>query len=189
MDFDSRPRCNKNKVVTILCFNRRSEVLIHLRDSQAPIYPLHFAFVSGQMRIGELPARAGYRELNEELGKRTNIKYLGVIKLSKEARSIHVFRANVNDHRLRCFEGIGVDWVRPTSLRQKKFYGYGVKHTQSRSHILYGLSSIEKLSRMLTDHTSQVLPSSKGPCLCSGQSKRFCHQRRMAHRYKWLRHC
>lgn len=120
MEFESRSRLNKKKVVTILCFNRRSEVLIHLRDSRAPIYPLHFAFISGQMRIGELPARAGRRELNEELGKRTKIKCLGVIKLSKEARTIHVFRANVNDHRLRCFEGIGVDWVPPKSLRQKK---------------------------------------------------------------------
>lgn len=120
MDFGSRPRWNEKKVVTILCFNRRSEVLIHLRDSQTPIYPLHFAFISGQLRIGELPRSAGRRELNEELGKRTEIKYLGVIKLSKEARTIHIFRTNVNDHRLRCFEGVGVDWVRPKLLRQKK---------------------------------------------------------------------
>jgi len=122
LEIEYRPKANRKRVVTILCFNHRSEVLIHLRDSQAPIYPLHFAFISGQMRIGELPARAGRRELNEELGKRTKIKYLGVIKLSREARTIHVFRANGKDHRLRCFEGVGVAWVRPKSLRQKKIF-------------------------------------------------------------------
>ena len=110
----------RKKVVTVLCFDSRSRVLVHLRDFEAPVYPLHFAFISGQIRIGELPITAGCRELSEELRKKTKITYLGVIKLSKEARTVHVFRANVNDHRLRCFEGVGVKWVSSKCLLKRK---------------------------------------------------------------------
>ena len=85
---------NRRKVVTILCFDS-ARALSHLRDYTVPVYPEHVAFISGQMQLGELPFNSARREMYGELGAKPRITYLGVIKLSNEAKSVHMFHANL----------------------------------------------------------------------------------------------
>ena len=100
----------KNKVVVVI-LHRRHLILMHLRDSKAPVYPHHFALTSGEVQPNELPSIAARRELFEELRIKPKLRYTTKIVLSKESRTIYVYRAYCHKTLLKVHEGLGIVWV------------------------------------------------------------------------------
>lgn len=84
---------------------------MHLRDSKAPVYPNHFALISGEVQPKELPSIGARRELFEELGIKPKLRYVTKIMLSKESRSIYVYNAYCDKLILKVHEGLGAIWV------------------------------------------------------------------------------
>ena len=58
-----------HRIVHILVFNKRGEMLLQLRAQDRSFCPLHWSTsAGGHVRSGETPQQAAMRELNEELG-------------------------------------------------------------------------------------------------------------------------
>jgi len=88
-----------NKIVTVLIYYKH-KILLQLRDQNKNIpYPGCWGFISGKLEIGETPATAARREVQEELliKKLKNIKFLYTYLSRKKENIIHyVFKVDLN---------------------------------------------------------------------------------------------
>ncbi|MBI4019827.1 MAG: NUDIX domain-containing protein [Candidatus Aenigmarchaeota archaeon] len=74
------------RVVHVFIFNRKGDMLLQKRTRNVGSYPeLWTSAVSGHVRAGEGYTKAALRELREELGIRTALKFMG--KLNKRIRN------------------------------------------------------------------------------------------------------
>src|ERR1044071_3416775 len=62
--------------VSVILENREREVLLLLRDNKSTImYQNHWTLVGGKVEDGETPELAAHRELEEEVGLKTNLSF------------------------------------------------------------------------------------------------------------------
>lgn len=81
----------QNKSVYILIYNEQNELLLQLRSANDESYPLHYDFsAAGGIEEGETVEQAAYRELQEELGIRTTLEFVG--EDEHEGEQMYIYR-------------------------------------------------------------------------------------------------
>jgi len=67
-----------HRSVHIILVNNEKKVLLQLRAKTKWQYPNYWtSSVAGHVRAGETPVRAAYREMKEELGIKTKLRFIG----------------------------------------------------------------------------------------------------------------
>jgi isopentenyl-diphosphate delta-isomerase len=90
-----------HRAVHIFVFNRRGELLIHRRSATKDEAPLKYtSSASGHLSAGEDYATAAVRELEEELGLKASVEFLGIFPANGAMTSFEhsgLYRAITDD--------------------------------------------------------------------------------------------
>ena len=96
---------------------KTNSVLLHKRDSKAPVNPNSWAFFGGLSEKGEFPKQTFIREIQEELG--IIISEDKVIPLCdylneelQTYRNVFFVESDLDKSKMRLMEGEDFDWIR-----------------------------------------------------------------------------
>ena len=99
----TREECHEksllHRTVHILILNSKGEMLIQKRSQNMDIAPSYWtSSAAGHVDLGELPEKAAYRELEEELGTKTELEEIGKIisRLPVHTQLITIFSGTHN---------------------------------------------------------------------------------------------